>query len=65
MVKGKEMLVIEKEKELHSFLLHTIPATPALREREMEGGHMMANEREGAIITLTFYLSLPTFISSF
>ena len=29
---GKEMLVIEKEKELHSFLLHTIPATPELRD---------------------------------
>ena len=32
MIKGKEMLVIEKEKELHSFLLHTIPATPELRD---------------------------------
>ena len=32
MIKGKEMLVIEKEKELHSFLLHRILATPELRD---------------------------------
>ena len=31
MVKGKEMLVIE-EKELHSFVLHRILATPELRD---------------------------------
>ena len=39
-------------------------------ERETEGGHMMANEREGAIITLTSSLLLtshylPPIISSF
>ena len=32
MVNGKEMLVIEKEMELHSFLLHRILAAPELRD---------------------------------